>query len=188
MTEAIAPRILSFGKLNQIVTAYLTAGGDQAEVTHPQVAEKTNGIVSSNVSDNAKFLKSLGLIQGNQGRFRLTEDGKRYAKSLQSETDEASEQAPLILARAIKRNPLFSQTLDFVTAARQPISEKDLKDEIARIGNIHGKNVSTPTRAVIDMLIVVGRLNRRPGPITGQPMITSSLSPSSVARMTRPCP
>jgi hypothetical protein len=180
MTEAIAPRILSFGKLNQIVSAYLTAGGDQAEVTHRQVAAKANGIVSSNVSDNAKFLKSIGLIQGNTGRFRLTEDGKRYAESLQSETDKASEQAPLILAKAIKRNPLFSQTLDFVTA-HQPIPEKDLKDEIARIGNIDVENVSTPTGAVIDMLIVVGRLNRRPGPITGQPMITSSLSPSSVA-------
>lgn len=173
-TEAIlAPRVLSFVKLNEIIVAYLKARGDKAEVKDVQITEIVPKLAVSNVSNNTPFFESLGLIQGKRKWFRLTEVGTKYAKSLQLNTPEATEQARRILADAIKGKTLVSETLAFVTE-HQPVSEEDLKNEIIERWNLkHLKNKSVPARAVIDMLIFAGRLSEHRDSRIGKYVITS---------------
>jgi len=153
------PQMIGFDKIIKIIIAYLKVGADKEPKGHSEVASIAK-VSANNVRLNAKFLKYIGILEGERGSYKLTDEGKRYAQALDwGKLGEANS----ILKKTLKDNVLAKKAVSFVDI-NQPVSRDDL---VAQIALISGKpkqgRYITGIRGFIEMLVTSGLLESDTG-------------------------
>lgn len=154
------PEFVNFDKLNRMLIAYLKAGADKKTVGYRDASIRS-GVSHSMVSANNKFFVYGGfLTEEGRGRFKLTENGAKYAQLLDwGRLDEAKEP----LREILKECSLVNTILDYVS-----IGGKVIKDDLRRmIGSraqvSRARRFSVGINALIDMLVFSGLLEEEDG-------------------------
>ena len=152
--EIIVPQMVSFEVLTKIIIGYLKIGADKEEKPHSEVAAVSK-VSRGNVARNARFFRSIGIIEGRRGRFRLTPEGTQYAQSLDwGRLDEANK----LLREILKDKPLVKRVLGFVDI-NQPVNAEALVSQIAIIAEVSRQpRYVTGIRGFVDMLVTSGLL------------------------------
>ena len=152
--EIVVPQMVGFEVLTKIIVGYVKVGADKGVKTVSEVAAVAK-VAPANVRRNARFLCSLGIIEGTRGRYRLTPEGTKYAQSLDwGKLDEANK----LLREILKEKPLVKRTLGFVDI-NEPVDKEALVSQIAIIAGV-GKESRyvTGIRGFVDMLVTSGLL------------------------------
>jgi len=157
--EIKIPKMIGFDKLTKIIIAYLKVGGDKVPKGSSEVASMAKVSVQ-NVSRNTKFLEYVGLLEGIQGNYKLTENGKNYAQALDwGKLGKANS----ILKETLRNNTLVMKGIGFVDM-HQPVSKDDLVSQIALISDKPKKPLYiTGIRGFIEMLVTSGLLESDAG-------------------------
>lgn len=147
--EIVVPQMVSFELLTKIIIGYLKVGGDKEGKTAKEVAPVAK-VSRDNVARNARFFRSIGILDGTRGRFSLTADGAQYAKSLDwGRLDEANR----LLRELLKDKPLAKRVLGFVDI-NQPVTRDALVAQIAIIAGVsRAPRYETGIRGFVDMLV-----------------------------------
>lgn len=157
--EIIIPEMVGFDKIIKMIIAYLKVGADEEPRSHSEVASVAK-VSAGNVRRNAKFLKYIGILEGERGSFKLTDKGKRYAQALDwGKLGEANS----ILKRTLKDNLLAKRALGYVDI-NQPVTKDDLISQIAIMsGKGRESRYITGIGGFIEMLVTSGLLESDAG-------------------------
>jgi len=152
--EIIVPQMVGFEILTKIIIAYLRVGGDKQEKGTSDIANVAN-VAANNVSLNSKFLRSIGIIEGSKGKYKLTTDGAQYAQALDwGRLTEANK----LLLKLLKDRPITKRTLGYVHINR-PVDKETLAGQIAIIAGVRREpRYETGIRGFVDMLVTSGLL------------------------------
>ena len=151
--------MIGFDKIIKIIIAYLKVGATEEPKGYPEVASVAKVSVA-NVARNAKFLKYIGILEGERGSYKLTEKGKRYAQALDW---GKLGQANSILKETLKDNSLVKKTLGYVDI-NQPVTRDELVSQIAIIsGKAKRGRYVTGIRGFVEMLVTSGLLESDAG-------------------------
>lgn len=147
--EIVVPQMVGFEILTKIIIGYLKVGADREGKTAAEVAAVAK-VSRGNVARNARFFRSIGIVEGRRGRYRLTPDGTQYAKSLDwGRLDEANR----LLGELLKDKPLAKRVLGFVDI-NKPVSREALVSQIAIIAGVsRERRYETGIRGLVDMLV-----------------------------------
>lgn len=143
------PESLSFDKLNLVLIAYLKAGADRKAVSYRDASIRS-GVTHTRVSANNKFFAYAGFLgEEGKGRFRLTEDGAKYAQLLDwGRLEEAKTQ----LRKILKDCSLINIVLDYV-AINNEVTRDDLRRKIGSVAEVsRARRFTVGINAFIDML------------------------------------
>ena len=153
--RACIPESISFDKLNRILIAYLKAGADKKAVSYRD-ASLRSGVRHIEVSANNKFFLYAGfLTEEGRGRFKLTENGVKYAQLLDwGRLDEAKDS----LREILKECSLINIILDYVTINNR-VPRDDLRRKIGTDAQVsRARRFTVGINALIDMLVFSGLL------------------------------
>lgn len=152
--EIVVPQMVGFEVLTKIVIGYLKVGADQEEKRYSEVGTVAN-VSENNVSLNAKFLKSIGILEGSRGRFKLTSKGAQYAQSLDwGRLNEANK----LLRELLKDRLITQRSLGYVDI-NKPVEREALVGQIAVIAGVRRESrFETGIRGFVDMLVTSGLL------------------------------
>ena len=156
--EIVVPQMVGFEVLTKIIIGYLKVGGDKEEKTASEVAAVAN-VARNNVTINGRFLRSIGIIEGGRGRYKLTPQGTKYAQSLDwGKLDEANR----LLREILKDKPVVKRALGFVDI-NAPVEREALVSQIALIAEVSRQSrYETGIRGLVDMLVTSGLLKESP--------------------------
>ena len=157
--EIEIPEMIGFDKIIKIIIAYLKVGAAEEPKGYSEVASIAK-VAVGNVRRNAKFLEYIGILEGERGSYKLTEEGKMYAQALDwGKLGEANS----ILGRKLKDNALARRAVGFVDI-NQPVTKDDLVAQIALIsGKPRQSRYITGIRGFIEMLVTSGLLKSDAG-------------------------
>jgi predicted transcriptional regulator len=157
--EIVIPQMIGFDKLIKIIIAYLKVGAAEEPKGYSEVASVAK-VAANNVRLNAKFLKYIGILEGERGSYKLTDKGKRYAQALDwGKLGEANS----ILKETLKDNALARRTLGYVDI-NQPVTKDDLVSQIAIIsGKAKQGRYITGIKGFVEMLVTSGLLESDAG-------------------------
>jgi hypothetical protein len=147
--EIAVPQMVGFEVLTKIIIGYLKVGADREGKTAAEVAAVAK-VSRDNVARNARFFRSISIVEGSRGRYRLTPDGTQYAKSLDwGRLDEANK----LLRELLKDRLLVRRVLGFVDI-NEPVSREALVSQIAIIAGVSREpRYETGIRGFVDMLV-----------------------------------
>lgn len=150
------PESVSFDKLNRILIAYLKAGADEKTVSYRDASIRS-GVSHVNVSANNKFFVYAGfLMEEGRGRFRLTEDGAKYAQLMDwGRLEEAKEQ----LGKILRGCSLVKIILDYVSLQNE-VTRDDLRRKIGSAAHVtRTGRFKIGINALTDMIVFSGLLD-----------------------------
>lgn len=156
--EIAVPQMVSFEVLTKIIIGYLKVGADKEEKTASEVGAVAN-VAANNVSLNGRFLRSIGIIQGRRGHYKLTAEGIKYAQSLDwGKLDEANR----LLRENLKDKPVVKRARGYVDI-NEPVERETLVSQIAIIAGVSRQaRYETGIRGLVDMLVTSGLLEENP--------------------------
>lgn len=150
----------SYGRLLAIIGGYLHAGADKEGVRLAQVVQAT-GIGRERISENNKFLTSLGIVEKVPEGIKLTGDGRNLALALSY--DEESEDVRRLWRKLVAQNDFLRRVVGAVTV-RKVMAEDAFAEHIARATGVPKKAWSMAgARAVTEILVRSGVLERDNG-------------------------
>jgi hypothetical protein len=152
--ELIVPSMAGFEILTKIMIAYLKVGADKEPKTRDDVATVAS-VSTTTISLNSKFLKSIGVIDGSRGRYKLTPIGTQYAQALDwGRLNEANN----LLRELLKDKPITNRTIGYVDI-NKPVKKETLVGQIAIIAGVRREQrFETGIRGFVDMLVTSGLL------------------------------
>ncbi len=147
--EIVVPQMVGFEVLTKIIFGFLKVGADREPKTATEVAAVAK-VSRDNIVRNARFLRSIGIIDGTRGRYSLTSDGTNYAKSLDwGRLDEANK----LLRGLLKDRPVVKRVVGFVDI-NEPVGREALVSQIALIAGVGREpRYETGIRGFVDMLV-----------------------------------
>lgn len=147
--EIVVPQMVGFEVLTKIIIGYLKVGADREGKTATEVAAVAK-VSRDNVARNARFFRSIGIVEGTRGRYKLTSDGTNYAKSLDwGRLDEANK----LLRELLKDKPVVKRVVGFVDI-NEPVSREALVSQVALIAGVSREpRYETGIRGLVDMLV-----------------------------------
>jgi hypothetical protein len=158
------PQMLGLESLTKILIGYLKVGTEGA-VDYNAVSKVTT-ITSGNIRRNANFLESIGLIEGEKGKYKLTIEGKNFAQAL----DWGRFKDAYSILRPLLENKEFIKTILTFININKSITRNDLLSRIAIIANVgNTPSIRTGINALVDMLTSCELIN-----IDNKGMITIS--------------
>ena len=181
--EIAIPQMIGFEILKKIIIGYLKVGADKEAKSYSEVANVAN-VGKTNVSLNANFLKSIGILEGKRGRYKLTSLGIEYAQALDW---EKADQAKKSLSNLLKDKPLIKKTLGFIDI-NQPVDKEDLISQIAIFAGVPKEpRYYTGIKGYIDMLVTSGivKEDKDNKIIRGKP---SKVEPAKPIELEKPIP
>lgn len=156
--EIAVPQMVGFEGLTKIIIGYLKVGADKEEKTASEVATVAN-VSATTISLNGRFFRSVGIIEGRRGHYKLTPEGTKYAQSLDwGKLDEANR----LLREILKDKPIVKRALGFVDI-NKPVERETMVSQIAIIAGVSRKaRYETGIRGLVDMLVTSGLLEESP--------------------------
>jgi len=150
----------SYGRLLAIIKGYRHAGADKEGVRLEEVAQAT-GIRREKISENNKFLASLGIVEKVAEGIKLTGDGSNLAVALTY--DEESEDVRRYWRKLVAQNDFLRRVVGAVTV-REVMAEDAFAEHIARATGVPKKRwYMAGARAVTEILVQSGVLERDNG-------------------------
>lgn len=149
------PEKARFDKLNLMLIAYLKAGAGEKAVRYRDASIRS-GVSHTVVSANNKFFVYAGfLVEEGRGRFRLTENGVKYAQLMDwGRLEEAKEQLGKILFDC----SLVGLILDYVSLQNE-VTRDDLSRKIGSVAQVpKSRRFTSGINALTDMIVFSGLL------------------------------
>lgn len=139
----------SWERVKKIIRAFLAAN-DEEKATVEDIA-KLAGVTRPIVSMNNNFLRSVGIVRGDQ--WKLTEVGLRYATGLQMNNASMAAES---LAEAVRGNSILSQLLGLLLARGEMNVDTFKAEVMLKVGITPNDRQAMFFKPLLDMLQEAG--------------------------------
>ena len=149
MSAQPVPKV-SYPKIQSIIHAYYLEGGKVDSV----ILARNHDMNYSTISSNTKFLTHANILEGDNGKFCLTPQGKKLGKAINDNDDLALSR---MWAKIIKDVDYFKRIMIYMER-NNFVPYRQLKEYIINITGIpnNAKSFDTISKVIIDIMEIAG--------------------------------